>query len=116
MPNKGEIESALSYSSPVRYGTSDFAKYGGITLRDDGDGKDVWDVVHDLHEAHGVLAEDYQRLREELAALKLLANQFMMWFEKDGQPVDGFRFRDQWKLLHDAVKHEEWMYQLTAVK
>ena len=41
-----------------------------------------------------------------------LARLFLLWFEKDGSPVDGFRFREQFRALADAVNLEEWRASL----
>lgn len=51
-----------------------------------------------------------KRCVEEAFAARLieLARLFLHWFEKDGEPVDGFRFRETWRLLHDVVDYENY--------
>ena len=46
--------------------------------------------------------------KAKLKKIKRLARLFLMWFESDGKPVDGFRFREQHRKLADAVSFEKW--------
>lgn len=36
------------------------------------------------------------------------ARLFLMWFDTDGTPVDGFRFQEQRRALADAVTFDKW--------
>src|SRR5688572_6506493 len=36
------------------------------------------------------------------------ARLFLMWFDRDGTPVDGFRFQEQRKARSEAVGYREW--------
>ena len=50
--------------------------------------------------------------RKKYKRLKHLARLFLMWFETDGEPVDGFRFREQFHALAKEVKLEKWYRKL----
>ena len=55
MNNDPELLAAIEYVAPLRCGTDEFARYGGLTITDDK--KDVWDVVHELAMNHRTLAD-----------------------------------------------------------
>src|SRR5690348_4479590 len=73
-----------------------------LTLLDACD--ELYGVIEQLRierqDAHEIASEKHQRtvakLRGQLANVTHLARLFLMWFEADGEPVDGFRFREQW--------------------
>lgn len=58
----------------------------------------------------------YAELEKQRDDVIRLARLFLMWFEADGEPVDGFRFREQWKALNDCVGYEKWRAGLLAKK
>lgn len=57
-------------------------------------------------------SEDIAKLTAERDALRDRANHFLIWFEKDGEPVDGFKFREEWQKLHDLIEHDAFMREL----
>jgi hypothetical protein len=60
------------------------------------------------------LTSQLAAVTRERDTIKEKARLFLMWFERDGEPVDGFRFREQWKQLNEAVGYEAWALQLTT--
>ena len=125
-----ELQLAGCYASPVEYGTSEHARYGGIRLRRDFHG-DVWDAVHELNQAHRSLSDAYlARLAadeadlhagEQMRALyrSVTGNELTSHMRDAGTVIGAFIESAKKRLAADEAERElaakvrgEWMRRL----